>query len=82
MLNEESMRNLTFQVAVSSRWHEEVVEGLTAVLYGFQGPFGTQYHTLLPTTSSPRSFALGHSKVPKLSTRGYLQDEAMWLLVS
>jgi len=30
-----------------------------------------QYHTLLPTISSLRSLALGHSEVPKSSTKGY-----------
>ena len=71
MRNTESMRNLTFQLAISSRWNKEVVEGWKVVLYGSQGPYSTHCHALLPMISSLRSLALGHSKVPKLSTRGW-----------
>jgi len=70
MRNAESMRNPTFQVAMGSRWNKEVVPGSKAVLYGFQGLYGTHCHALLRTTSSSRSLALGHSKVPKSSTKG------------
>ncbi len=51
---------------------KEVVPGLKVVLYGSQGPYSIQCHTLLPMISSRRSLALGHLKVPKLSTKGYL----------
>jgi len=53
------------------------MEGFKAVLYGAQGPYGTHYHALLPATSSLRSLALGHSKVPKSSTRGYQLPQAI-----
>jgi len=46
------------------------VVGLKVLFYGSQGPYSTQYHTLLPMTSSLRSLALGHLKVRRLSTKG------------
>ena len=39
--------------------------GLESSSLRVPGTNGTQYHTLLPMTSSLRSLALGHSKVPK-----------------
>jgi len=69
MRKAENMRNPTFQLAISFRSNEEVVEGLKAVLYGFQGLYATHYCALLPTISSWRSLALGHLKVPKLSSK-------------
>ena len=62
------------------RWNEEVVEGWKVVLYVYQEPCGTQYHTPLPMTSSLRSLTLGHSKVLKLSSKVRLHDHAFMLL--
>ena len=71
MRNEESVCNLTFRIAMGSRWNEEVVPGSKVVHYGEPETARYLISCPAPYDSSLRSLALGHLKVPKSSTNGY-----------